>query len=284
MTAESALTVSPAVSGAVEVYERLNPVRNALAPDLNDQELSLFAMVAHRSGLDPFARQIHAVKRSGRVTFQTGIDGYRSIAERTGEYLGSDEPEFGPWVDKPFGHPEWARVTVYRLRQGVRTPQAATAYFDEYCPADSAPMWKKMPRNQLAKCAEALALRKAFPYLFSDVYTDTEMEQAGHGSNDAVAVAAQAPTARERLAARRAALEAAPESASENTAAPGPSTVESEPEDGSFTEVAPEPGPAAEPGRCAAASPYEAGSEPCAREAGHTGNHKNHQRESWSAA
>lgn len=207
MTAPNALTtsaVNPAVAAAMEVYERMAVVRNVLAPELNDQELSLFALVAQRSGLDPFARQIYAVKRSGRVTFQTGIDGYRSIAERTSEYGGSDEPEFGPMTG---GHPEWARVTVYRLRGGQRIPQPATAYWDEFHPGGNAPMWTKMPRNQLAKCAEALALRKAFPYVFADIYTDTEMEQSGAATNAAAASAASQPTARERLAARRAALE-----------------------------------------------------------------------------
>ena len=131
-------------------------VRDVLAPDLSDSELRLFAMVANRSGLDPFAKQIYAVKRKGRVTFQTGIDGYRSSAERTGEYLGSDEPEYGPWVEKPWGHPEWARVTVYRLRNGERVGQTATAYWDEFVPEPGPSgkgdeMYKKMPRNQLAK-------------------------------------------------------------------------------------------------------------------------------------
>ena len=211
MAPEKALTTSavdPAVGVAIETLHRLQAVRNALAPDLNDQELQLFALVAQRSGLDPFAKQIHAVKRQGRVTFQTGIDGYRATAARTGEYDGSDEPEYGPIVDKPFPHPEWARVTVYRLRaDGTRRAQAATAFWDEFYPGESqGHMWKKMPRNQLAKCAEALAFRKAFPHVLADVYVSEELDQAGPLQNAAAAVAAAAPTVGERLKARRAAL------------------------------------------------------------------------------
>lgn len=260
--------VHPAVAAAYEVYERLNTVRNVLAPDLNDQELSLFALVAQRSGLDPFARQVYAVKRGGKVTFQTGIDGYRSIAERTGEYGGSDEPDYGPMDN---GHPEWARVTVYRLKGAVRIPQSATAYWSEFHPGGNQPMWQKMPRNQLAKCAEALALRKAFPYLLADLYTDTEMEQAGRGDNPAVMAAAAHPGARERLAARRAALESTPEADPEPPA---------EAEEAEFTEqpVQSSDGPT----RCDAASPYGDGAETCARESGHPGNHRNYDRESWS--
>ena len=204
---ERALTVTE--SGTLttaQILAGLQTVKSVLAPDLTDDELKLFAMVANRSGLDPFAKQIYAVKRKNRVTFQTGIDGYRSTAERTREYDGSDLPEYGPIVS---GHPEWARVTVYRYRDGRRVPQTGEAFWDEFHPGGDQPMWAKMPRNQLAKCAEAIALRKAFPYVFADIYTTEEMAQAD--ARDAAERRAEAvaslPTAKDRLAARRAAIE-----------------------------------------------------------------------------
>lgn len=199
------------IQSATEMVDALKAVQAAIAPDLNPAELKLFAMVAYRSGLDPFARQIHAVKRQGKVTFQTGIDGFRSSAERTGEYDGSDEPEYGPVCacsEAPKPHPEWARVTVYRLRGGERKGQSATAYWHEFKPApgqsgNGDSMWKKMPRNQLAKCAEALAFRKAFPYVLADVYSHDEMAQADNGPR----VIEHRQTAREAVAARRAEVE-----------------------------------------------------------------------------
>src|SRR5207244_142894 len=115
----------------------LRVLKETLNPDLTDAELRLFALVAKRSGLDPFARQIYAVKRptrSGeRVTFQTSQEGYLSIAERTGEYDGCDEPTYGPLRA---GHPLWATVRVYR--KGMTRGVAATAYWDEYHPGDGA--------------------------------------------------------------------------------------------------------------------------------------------------
>jgi phage recombination protein Bet len=213
-----ALALAPTAPGQIqtagEMVEALKAVQAAIAPDLNPSELKLFAMVAYRSGLDPFARQIHAVKRQGKVTFQTGIDGFRSSAERTGTYDGQDEPEFGPACsckEAPQPHPEWARVTVYRIRNGGRKPQSATAYWHEFKPApgqsgNGDQMWKKMPRNQLAKCAEALAFRKAFPYVLADVYAPEEMDQAGP------VVLEHRPTAREAVAQRRAEAEAADQS------------------------------------------------------------------------
>jgi phage recombination protein Bet len=202
-----------------QILSGLNAVREVLAPELTNEELKLFAMVANRSGLDPFAKQIYAVKRKNRVTFQTSIDGYRSIAERTGEYDQSDEPEYGPMVEGSPRHPEWARVTVYRFRGGRRVGQSATAYWDEFHPGGDAPMWSKMPRNQLAKCAEALALRKAFPYVLADIYTTEEMAQAD--ARDAAEARAERVSAlpiRERVAARRAQYEAPANANPEETA------------------------------------------------------------------
>ena len=170
-----------------EILEGLMVVRETLAPDLTAGELQLFALVAARSGLDPFARQIYAVKRQGRMTIQTGIDGYRSIAARTGEYDGQDEPTFGPNCPcdlQPKPHPESATVRVYR--KGMGRPVGATAFWHEYVPDPrAAMMWTKMPHVMVAKVAEALALRKAFPWdpnartgIGSDIYTTEEMAQA----------------------------------------------------------------------------------------------------------
>jgi phage recombination protein Bet len=202
-----------------ETLSRLQTVRNVLAPDLNDQELQLFSLVSQRSGLDPFAKQIYAIKRQGRVTFQTGIDGYRSTAARTGQYEGTSDPEFGPWLDKPFSHPEWARVVAYRFQNGRLVEQPATAYWDEYYPGakngvptqrDQGFMWLSKPRVMLGKVAEAIALRKAFPYVLADLYTDEEMEQAGPPESAPLVEAASQPTVRERVAARRQAIEKDP--------------------------------------------------------------------------
>jgi phage recombination protein Bet len=199
-----------------QVLQGLGTVRGVLAPDLNDEELRLFAMVANRSGLDPFAKQIYALKRKGRVTFQTGIDGYRSIAARTGMYDGQDEPEYGPVCecgdDRPAGHPEFATVRVYR--KGVTRAIAATAYWHEYKPDKGEngrgdAMWTKMPRVMIAKVAEALALRKAFPYdpenrqgIGADIYTADEMSQAGTPEPRA-----PQPTLAEKAAMQRAAID-----------------------------------------------------------------------------
>lgn len=211
---DSAVTtfVDPEITAAMQVYDRLKPLQNALGlDDLTVAEMQLFAMVAHRTGLDPFTRQIYAIKRKGKVVHQTGIDGYRSVAEGTGGYAGSDEAEY---EDCPCGkeppHPALARVVVHRiLSSGHVVNQPGIARWHELYPGEGGDgfMWRQMPYNQLAKCAEANALRKAFPRVLGDVYITEEMEQAGPPQNAILVEAASKPDPRSRLAARRAAIE-----------------------------------------------------------------------------
>jgi phage recombination protein Bet len=157
-------------------------IKDTIAKDqgLTDDEFRLFIYTAQRLGLDPLARQIHAVKRKGRMTIQTGIDGYRAIADRTGKYAGNDDPTYEGVVAEDWGQrPGVARVAVYKIVAGERCAFTSSARWEEYSLAGNEGfMWRKMPFLMLAKCAEALALRKAFPAELSGVYTDEEMHQA----------------------------------------------------------------------------------------------------------
>ena len=258
MAVEKVMTSEVAV-----IREQIDAVRKVLAPDLTDQELQLFAMVAHRSHLDPFAKQIYAIKRAGKLTFQTGIDGFRASAEETGEYRGSDEPEYGPIIDVSFPHPEWARVTVHRqYPTGDWLHQSATVYWDEYYPGDAGGhQWRKMPRAMLSKAAEAAAFRRAFPKRFGGVYEATEMAQA---DSDMIE---RPSSAKANAASRRAAIMAS----TEVERAPDDS------EDAVVVEVAPPPTTAsAIPVQCESVDPYWTGetAERCRKEKGHKGTHR----------
>ena len=144
-------------------------------------DLQVFFHQAQRTGLDPFARQIYMIERGGRQTIQTSIDGFRIVAQRSGNYGGQTSAEWcgedgvwkDVWLSKTF--PVAARVGVYY--KDSPHPTYAVAKWDSYAQATS-PMWKKMPDLMLAKCAEALALRKAFPNDLSGLYTNDEMAQA----------------------------------------------------------------------------------------------------------
>lgn len=179
--------------------EQIKLIRDVYAKGATEHEFRLFIEVAKRKGLDIFQRQIHLVKRwdskaSREVCeIQTGIDGYRLIADRTGRYEGQSGPfwcgDDGQWVDVWLhaDPPRAAKVGIWRA--GCREPFWGVALYSEYVQTyrdkqsqqvRPNPMWARMPANQLAKCAEALALRKAFPAEMSGIYTSEEMAQANN--------------------------------------------------------------------------------------------------------
>jgi phage recombination protein Bet len=150
-------------------------IRKQIAPNANKDELQLFLYQCKRTGLDPLTRQIYCIHRGGKMTIQTSIDGFRVVAERSGSYAGQDEPIF---VEDEKGNIISCKVTVYKFSaNGQRYPAAVgVAYWSEY--AQAGPMWTKMKHTMISKCAEALALRKAFPQDLSGLYTTEEMQQA----------------------------------------------------------------------------------------------------------
>lgn len=146
-------------------------------------EAAVLLEIAKSRRLDPLKKQIHFVKRKGydgepdKWTAQVAIDGFRSIANDTGLYDGQDEPEIIYDAD---GYVIAAKVRVYR--RDIGRAFVGNAHFSEYCQVksngDATKMWAKMPRTMIAKCAEALALRKAFPEELGGLYTSDEMGQA----------------------------------------------------------------------------------------------------------
>lgn len=153
--------------------DQIDLIRRTVANGATNDELALFLYDCQRRGVHPLDKLLHFTKRGGRYTPVTSIDFMRAQAAMSGEMAGSDDPVF----EQGDGHPLEATVTVYRLTQGQRFAYTATARWAEYCP-DNAPMWKRMPYTMLGKCAEALALRKAFPQQLAGLYSGEEMDQA----------------------------------------------------------------------------------------------------------
>lgn len=160
-------------------------------------DLAVFLHYAQRTGLDPFARQLYMIKRRQRVngqmedrwTIQAGIDALRIVAQRSHQYGGQVGPEWcgpdGKWRDVwlETTPPRACRVGV--LRQGFSQPLYAVAHWDEYAAKferngqqQLQGLWATKPAVMIAKCAEALALRKAFPMDLSGIYTAEEMAQS----------------------------------------------------------------------------------------------------------
>ena len=201
MTNTTAITtknVQAITSGETYSDEKIALIKQTVAVGATDLELQLFLYTAKRTGLDPLTRQIYAIKRwnsqAGKetMTIQTGIDGYRLIADRTNKLAGIADAVFDTEAD---AHPGKATVTVTKMIDGVKCEFTASARWSEYVQTkkDGNPtaMWVKMPYLMLGKCAEALALRKAFPADLSGVYTFEEMSQADTEPKEAAAAAGE---------------------------------------------------------------------------------------------
>ncbi|CAB5220211.1 bet_lambda, phage recombination protein Bet [uncultured Caudovirales phage] len=172
--------------------ELIRVLGRSLYPNAKPESIALVLGYCRAAGLDPMLKPVHIVPmwdskaRVERDVIMPGIGHYRVQASRSGQYVGKSEPEYGPEVREKFGtlevvYPEWCKITVRRSIGGYVADFTATEYWREnYATAGrdtAAPnaMWKKRPRGQLAKVAEAQALRMAFPELIG-AETAEEME------------------------------------------------------------------------------------------------------------
>lgn len=179
----NAIVTQSSTALALTDGELIEVLGNSLYPGAAVQSIKLVLGYCKAAGLDPMKKPVHIVpmwdSKAGKMrdVVMPGIGLYRTDADRTGNFAGQTEPEFGPMVNAKIGgvdisYPEWAKVTVKkRLADGMVAEFTATEYWMENYAVKGgkeksiAPnsMWQKRPRGQIAKCAAAQALRLAFP-------------------------------------------------------------------------------------------------------------------------
>ena len=148
--------------------EQIETIKQTVAKGANDAQLALFLQTCRSRNLDPFTRQVFYTPQGIIVS----IDGFRAIAERTGCYApGPTRYEYDE--NKSLVA---AFVSVKKYVNGTWFDVEESAFYEEY--RGTSPIWKKMPRVMLAKCAEARALRRAFSSDLSGLYAAEEMDQA----------------------------------------------------------------------------------------------------------
>lgn len=174
----------------VQSFDRkqIEIMRHTIASGTSPEEFAFFLEVCKYRDLNPFNREIYAVMRKGRMTIQVGIDGLRKLAERSGKYRGQKGPYFcgedGIWKEEWLKKEPPVAAKVGIVRADFAEPVWAVARYDAYVQLkDDHPteMWTKFHDVLLAKCAEALAIRKTFPAECGGMYANEEMQQAGNG-------------------------------------------------------------------------------------------------------
>ena len=162
--------------------KKVDLIKRTICKGATDDELQLFIQACKKTGLDPFMRQIFAVKRWDSaakrevMTIQTGIDGYRLIADRTGRYAPGRNPEF-TYDDQ--GNLRSAKAYIKKKTPDGKWHEVSSeAFWDEYVQTtkDGTPthFWKNKGHIMLSKCAETSALRKAFPAELSLIHVQAE--------------------------------------------------------------------------------------------------------------
>lgn len=207
-------TIPPRNTALTEANDKaiLNALRDSFYPGAREDSILMVLNYCRAANLDPMTRPVHivpmSVKKPGtreyewRDVVMPGIEFYRTKADRTGRYAGQDDAEFGPEVTNAqwgITYPQWCKVTVYKITEVGRVAYSAKVFWLESYATQgkdsSAPnaMWRKRPFGQIEKCAEAAALRKAFPEVGGQPTADEMAGKTMDGHQDIIDITPEQP-------------------------------------------------------------------------------------------
>ncbi|HZL95220.1 MAG TPA: phage recombination protein Bet, partial [Vicinamibacterales bacterium] len=178
---------------------QMSTLRNSLFPGASDQSIAMVVDYCTARGLDPMKKPCHIVPISVKVgdryewrdVVMPGIYELRTTAMRTGLYVGQEAPVYGDVreysvttaKDSPkLQAPESVTIKVRRLHRETGTVGefVGIARFTECVGTNKDgsinARWQRAPFQMLEKCAEAAALRRAFPDELGGEHASEEME------------------------------------------------------------------------------------------------------------
>ncbi len=166
MTTELSTTQDTELMNTLCDPAKIEIIKNMFAKGCTNDEFQVFLELARRYQLDPFSKQIWAIKYNGNAAqIFAGRDGFLSIAHRSGVF---DGMESGVDVDKTGETIGWAKV----YRKDMTHPFSITVSLSEYSTGKS--LWKEKPRTMIQKVAESQCLRRAFS--ISGLYDPDEID------------------------------------------------------------------------------------------------------------
>ena len=205
LTADPALPEAVARRGVSEAAWRT--LCDNLYPGANPRSVLMVVDYCAARQLDPLKKPVHIVPMRVKVNGEymwrdvvmPGVYEHRITAQRTGEYLGHSRPEYGPVIEVlGVSAPEWCTLTVYRWNAFLadRVSFPVCVYFREVVATTSNKggreavndRWSRAPIQMLTKCAEAAALREAFPEELGGQHTDDELAGRALDDDDTPAV------------------------------------------------------------------------------------------------
>ncbi len=143
----------------------------------SDSSINMVLSYCKALTLDPLMKPVHIGQIEGKDVVMPGIGLYRTMAHRSGEYMGISEPIFGPTITAQLGsvtvsYPEWCSITVYKFVKGQIASFSSKklwteCYGSKKGTSEPNRFWRTGPFSMLEKCTEVASLRKAFPEIIS---------------------------------------------------------------------------------------------------------------------
>jgi hypothetical protein len=187
-TAQRSLASIPADAGALSVPEdvalaveasgqtvtaaQVRVLQRTICAKFSIEQLQLYLTICHRKGVDPFTEAYGFPNNEGGLAFGLRIDGMRSLAMRTGDYIRREVELLLVGEGDHKGEVYGAVARIWR--KGMEAPVVEEALFSEYKRAGFG--WEKYPETMIRKVAESKALRAAFPDALAGVYEPSEIQ------------------------------------------------------------------------------------------------------------